>query len=265
MPIRVLGIGEGALAVLEKGKPLKTHFATAVTLVVCGVFATACNSKIKECNQVTEIVNGNVDALQQIGREMRSTSDSSEEGKHARAMVETVEKAITSLAKLDLRTEGLKPLVAAYVDMLKKIQEGGSEIVTHIDAAGDLSEKKVDESIEALTKAQDGIVKACENPNGDCMKVAAILEKFADDPRADQLVVVFTTLGTELEKLELADDSPLKGATTEFVRVVKEKTALLEKANKVQQGIEAGEKKIDEAVAAEDKLVDDLNNFCGGS
>lgn len=243
---------------------MKTQFTTALAVLVCSFFAAGCNSKVKECNQVAEIVNANVAALQKIGQDLHSSNDPGEEGKQAQAMVAAVQDAAQKLGALSIGTDGLKPLVAAYIDMLKKVEEGGKEVVAQVEAAGDLTDAKVDATLKALQDAQEAIVKACDNPSADCPKVGAVLEKFPSSISEDQLVSAFTTLGSDLEKLELGE-GPVKAATATFVNVVKEKVVLLEKAVKLRAALEAAEKKIEDAVAAEDKVVDDLNTFCGAT
>lgn len=240
---------------------MKTQLTTALALLACGFLTVGCNSKVKECNQVADIVNANVEALHKIEKDLHATNDPGEEGKQAQAMVQTVQEAAQKLSALSLGTDGLKPLVAAYVEMLKKVEDGGKEVISQVEAAGDLTDAKVEATLKSLQDAQEGIVKACENPTGDCPKVAAVLDKFPSSASEDQLVAAFTALGADLEKLELSEGT-VKSATETFVKVVKEKVVLLEKAFKLQTALEAAEKKIDDAVAAEDKVVDDLNAFC---
>lgn len=240
---------------------MKTQLTTAVALLLCGASLAGCNSKVKECNQVADIVNANVDALHKIESDLHATTDPGEEGKQAQAMVTTVQDASKKLEALDVGTEGLKPLVTAYVNMLKQVEQGGQEIVSQVEAAGELTDAKVEATLKALQDAQGAVVKACEKPSDDCPKVAAIFEKFPDSLTDDKLAPAFAAMGADLEKLELAD-GPVKTATADLIKVVKDKVAMLEKVMKLQKAMEAAEKKIDDAVAAEDKVVDDLNGFC---
>lgn len=232
--------------------------------MVCGVLSGACNSKVEECNRVADIVNANVEAMHKIEQDLHAGNDPAEEGRQAQVMVEAVQEAAQKLKGLEIKTEGLKGLVTAYVDMLAKIEEGGREIVAQVGAAGDLSDAKLEATLEALQGAQEGVLKACEKPSEDCKRVGAVLEKLSTDETLDGLAASFSKVGAELEKVELAD-GPLKTATADLVRVVKEKVTLLEKAMQMQKGLEAAEKKIDDAVAAEDKVVDELNGFCGAA
>lgn len=243
---------------------MKTKLGSVGALLICGVFVAACNSKTEECNRVAEIVNANVDVMQNIEKGLRTSNDPAEEGKQAQAMVDAVQQAAQKLSALEIKTDGLKGLVANYVDMLKKIEEGGREIVTQVEAAGDLSEAKLDATLKKLEAAQQGIMSACEKPSKDCMQIAAVLEKLATEENVEGLAATFAKVSDELEKVELADGA-LKTATAELGTVVKEKVALLDKALQLQKGLEAAEKKIDEAVAKESKVVDELNGFCGAS
>ncbi len=220
-----------------------------------------CNSKVKECNQVADIVNENVDALHKIERDLRAANDPGEEGRQAQAMVTAVQDATRKLEALSVGTDGLKPLVAAYVGMLKQVEEGGKEIVSQVEAAGELTDTKIEATLEALQGAQGAVVTACEQPSDDCPKIAAIFDAFPDSLTDEQVGPAFAKMGADLEKLELAD-GPVKTATTELIKVVKEKVVLLEKAVQLQKALEAAGKKIDDAVATEDKVVDELNGFC---
>jgi len=252
----------GRRGVSEEREPLKTQLSTAAAVLLCGAFAVGCNSKVKECNQVADIVNENVDALHKIERDLRAANDPGEEGKQAQAMVTAVQDATQKLEALNIGTDGLKPLVAAYVSMLKQVEEGGKEIVSQVEAAGELTDTKIDATLEALQNAQKAVVAACEKPSDDCPKVAAVFDAFPNSVTDDEVGPAFSKMGADLEKLELAD-GPVKTATTELIKVVKEKVVLLEKAVRLQKALEAAGKKIDDAVAQEDKVVDDLNGFCG--
>lgn len=210
---------------------------------------------------MAEIVNANVDVLQNIEKGLRTSDDPAEGGKQAQAMADAVQQAAQKLSALEIKTEGLKSLVANYVDMLKKVEEGGREIVAQVQAAGDLSEAKLEATAKKLEGAQEGIMRACEKPDKDYLQVATVLEKLAT-ASAEGLAEIYAKVSEELEKVTLSD-GPLKTATAELVKVLKEQVTLLNKALQLQQGLEAAEKKINEAVAAEDKVVDDINNFCG--
>lgn len=243
---------------------MKYRTSFVLVLICCGSLSAGCANKVQECNQVADIVNTNVDALHETDKKLHATTDPEQEAKLAEGMIELVRQASKDLSALELKTEGLRPLVTAYTDMLGQIEAAGTEILGHVAKAEGVTEQKVKESFQSLEKALETLSKACATPSEDCNALSAILDKFPRAPKDSEIVSAFNTLSSNLKKLEVKDES-VKAAAEKFMGVVEDKVALLEKAQELQAALETTEKKLDSAIEAEDKVVSQLNQFCGAA
>jgi ABC-type transporter Mla subunit MlaD len=237
---------------VQKTRRLPVLFGS---LFVLTLGSAACDSKVKECNQVIEVVNDTVGKMGAVEAKM-TTDDPAQLVTGAKEFVGLVKAASESIGKLEIKTEGLKPHVDAYKKMLDDVAGAADGMVADLEGVSTLDVEGVGSKLDTL---MTDLQKACETESEDCNKIAAALEGGGQLDAAGA-----KKLADSLEKLEIADAN-LKKIVGDSVAGAREFAKTVESAEGLDQKLTSGAAALDAAAAQEDAVVDAINGFCGAT
>jgi hypothetical protein len=217
------------------------------------ILATGCDSKVKECNSVIDVVNDTVGKMGAVEAKM-ATDDPAELVAGTKEFVGLVKGASENIGKLEITNEGLKPHVAAYKKMLDDVAAAAEGMVGDLEGVSSLDTEGVSKKLDTL---MGDLQKACATESEDCNKVAGALEGGGQLDAASA-----KDMAGKLEALEITDEN-LKKIVTDSAAAAKEFATTVESAESLDKKLSEGAAKLDAAAAAEDSVVDAINQYCG--
>lgn len=234
----------------------------AASLLVSLTVAVACDSKVAECNKLADIVNDGVEAMGKIEGSM--SDDPAELANNARAMSDLAKKTKADIDAIGIKTEELKPKAAAYQEMMEQMGKVGGEFADLLEEANTVGGEKLQAAEKAFNDSQSGLEKACSEQSPDCAKLSELMSKQPNNPADDEVAGMLETYAKDLGALALEDEATKK-AVTEHKTAVETYGKLMAEMNGLDAKLTDAEKRLDEVVDKEDKIVADLNTYCVGS
>jgi hypothetical protein len=245
-----------------RNRPLKTNSLLVAPLLVSLSFAVACDSKVTECNKLADIVNAGVEAMGKIEGGMGD--DPSKLAADARAMADLAKKTKSDIDAIGIKTEELKPKAASYQEMMAEMGEVGTEFADLLDKANTVGGEKLQAAEKAFNDSQSGLESACAEQSPDCTKLSELMSKQPPNPADEEVAAMLDKYAKDLGALQLEDEATKK-AVADHKTAVEAYGKLMAEMNDIDGKLNAAEKRLDEVVEKEDKIVADLNLYCVGS
>jgi hypothetical protein len=241
---------------------MKRSLPIVLLLSTTSIFAFSCDKavsalgggKAKECDNVAKVANAAIDEMHRLEKEMHGEAHDAEAlAKDANKFVEVMEKAAKDIRAVGVSDEGLKTHVDAYIAMLDAAAAATKGMIAELEKAGDLTEEKIKAADKEVMAALEALGKACGDQSPDCAKIGDVMQTLSSKNTSEELGGALS----ELEKLDL-DDDDVKQKKLAFIEAGRKDLELLAIAERLDESM----KKVDDAVANEDQLVANLNQYC---
>jgi chromosome segregation ATPase len=234
-------------------------FRRAVVFAI--VVAAGC-AKQRECRETSDTINAAVGRIQGMTFQ---ADDSAKMMKSVEELGRAAEEEGAKIDKLELTTAELKKLVGEYRTMLTEVAKVSKQLLAAAKQSADL-EADAKKSEEEVQQALDAIEAECKGGGSDC---TALAEKMAKGPTGEggddkAFLASLQRFEADLAKLE-PEDPKVAEALAKLVKAIGGQAKLLDKALKAEEDIDEAVKAMDTAVDPEDRIVDELNKFCGAT
>ncbi len=244
---------------------MKLSAKLVLALFACGLTSSACgDNKAAECKQVASIAKEAVTQMHKLEDKLRGEAHETVAlAADAQAFIDVIEKAAKDIGAVTITSEALRPHVTAYSRMLDAAATATRGLLGALEGATELTEAQLQATQKNMREAQKGLAEACgtaEEPPADCEKIAAVMQRFAENPPAGAaMATALDEHATELEQI-LIEVEAIKAAKLGYTAVLREFSKLFAQALMLDAKIE----EVNIAVEKEDEIVAALNEACAG-
>lgn len=182
--------------------------------------------------------------------------------KTTREMSSLANGTVGQLDALEISNEGLKKHADAYKQVLQDMAKGTEAMAGFMEEMAKLETESNGAANETLETTRKAIEEKCQTATDDCRKITQVMATVPSDAKEDELPKVLTDYATSLKALEVEDE--LKQLVAEHIVAVENFVSIVNRASDLQAKADAAQAELDNVVNREDKLVDEINGYCGG-
>lgn len=216
----------------------------------------ACDSKGKDCTAVIDAINV---AVERIKHNQVGESDPEKMVADFKVFAKTVEEEAGRIDALPIENAELKTMRGEYVAMANATVGAANELIAAMDAMRSAT-GKAEKLQKELTATMSEMEKACVG--SICLEVMQRIAKTDAGEDDSKLVAELESLAADLSRLQ-TKNAAVNAAVAAHAQKTKELAEALASMKEAEAKGDLAQKKLDEATAREDPLVDKINGFCG--
>lgn len=228
-----------------------------IATIITTTTLTGCGNKIEQCNQTIDLVNSHLTKMSALNFNSSDGNAMAKSMKDASTAISNLKKEMAALSPSDekiksFNTEYMKLLDSSVSIATKTAQL--IETVTPLEESSAAKQKKVEETIENLSKA-------CSEPKVNrkvCQElinnVNGVLNSLNRDEEKNPSL-------DKMKAIEITDEK-VKPVAAQFITLAGELTADRVKYKKSKAEVDALMEEWDKVNQQESKLVDEFNAYC---